>query len=43
MVANTAALLTKYADAVGFVNHDGAVVLVLQFDNLGELAEVTLH
>ena len=43
MVANTAALLAKYSDAVCFVNHDGAVVLVLQLDNLGEFGEVALH
>ena len=43
MVANTSTLLTKDTNTVGFVNHNRAVVLMLQLNNLRQFGQVALH
>ena len=43
VVAHTTAVAAKYADAVSFIHHDGGVVLVLQFHDFWEFAQVTFH
>ena len=43
IVANASTLLSEHTKPVGLVNHDAAIVLVLQFNNLGQLGQVTLH
>ena len=36
-------MITEHTDTMSLVHHDRAVVLMLQFYNLGEFAEVTFH
>ena len=43
MITDTASMIAEYAQTMGLVNHDRAVVLVLQFHNLGELGQVAFH
>ena len=43
VVADAPTLSAENAKAVGLVDHDGAVVLVLQLDNLGQLCQVAFH
>ena len=43
VVTHTPTLFAEYTDAVGLVDHDGAVVLMLQLYNLRQFGEVTFH
>ena len=43
VIADATTVVTEYAEAVGLVDHDRCSVLLGQLDDLGELAEVTLH
>ena len=43
MVAYAASVVAEHAQSVGFVHHDGAVVLMLQLYNLRQVREVALH
>ena len=43
MMTNTLAVFAEYSKSMSLVNHDGTIVLVLQFDNLWQFGEVTLH
>ena len=43
VVANTTSLLTEYADTMSLVNHDRAVVLVLELNDSRQVSQVALH
>ena len=43
MVANAPTLFAKDANTMGLIDHDGAVVLMLQFDDGRQVAEVAFH
>ena len=43
MVANSTSLLTEHTDAVGLVDHNRAVVLVLQLNDCRQIGQVALH
>ncbi len=43
MVADTASVASEYTYAVCLVHHDGGVVLVLQLNDFGQLAQIALH
>ena len=43
MVAHTSTLTAEDTDAMGLVDHDRAVVLMLQFYDFGQFTEVALH
>ena len=43
MIANTTSLTTEYTDAMSLVDHDRAIVLVLELYDLRKLSQVALH
>ena len=43
MIAHAPTLFAEDADTVGLVDHDGTVVLVLQFNDLRQLGQVAFH
>ncbi len=43
MVAHATAMVAKDANAMSLVNHDRAVILVLELNNLRQIGEVALH
>ena len=43
MVAHAAALTAEDTDAMGFIDHDGGVVLMLQADDFGQVGQVAFH
>ena len=43
VIANTTALLTKYTDTMSLVDHDRAVVLVLELNDSWQISQVALH